>query len=56
MVHEMGHRKFDFDDLAYCNSGPENCTGCPGIISAEEALKNPDSFACFAQEAWNKFK
>ena len=56
MVHEMGHRKFDFDDHAYCNSGPETCTGCPADISDEEALKNPDSYACFAQEAWNKFK
>ena len=51
MVHEMSHYYAGTDDNAYCKSGC-GFTSCPSSLSADDALKNADSYACFAYELY----
>jgi hypothetical protein len=48
ILHEFGHRYVDLDLDTYCE------TDCPKDLKAEDALKNTDSYARFAQELYFK--
>lgn len=47
IIHELIHKIFSWDDVEYCSS-----IGCPESLSAEDAKKNPDSYANFALAAF----
>jgi hypothetical protein len=58
MIHDMGHYALDLDDIddvGYCASDPSAPDGCPTLLTEEEALKNADSYACFAVAVWKRW-
>jgi hypothetical protein len=51
IVHEFSHYYAGTDDNAYCKSGC-GFSNCPTSLSADDALGNADSYACFAYELY----
>jgi hypothetical protein len=51
IVHEFTHRYASTDDNGYCKTGC-GYASCPSELSADDALENADSYACFAYELW----
>ena len=51
IVHEFTHRYAGTDDNGYCKTGC-GYSSCPAGLTADDALENADSHACFAYELW----
>ena len=50
ILHEFGHRYANLNDVdVYCDTG-----ACPASLSAQDALKNPDSYSEFAADVYSK--